>query len=85
MRTFVRKRDYLVENRQLLGSIDIRKNVHTLMEDNIKIKEKINSEYQESKKESDFIKESIKQFIFKDDQSITILKQIAKANSHSLY
>ncbi|MEG0365333.1 MAG: ORF6N domain-containing protein [Coprobacillus sp.] len=60
MRTFVKMRHYLIENKQLLGNTDILKITHSLIEDNIKIKEGINKNYKESKKDIMEVKSEIK-------------------------
>ena len=101
MRTFVKMRHFLMENRQLLGNEDVLKIMHLLMEDTARMKDKISDVKKDvnsikqnvpTKKEmqntinkilDSFIpKESIKQFVFKDNQPfeaneayITLYKQ----------
>lgn len=83
MRTFKKMRHYLIENRQLLDNDKILEITHTLIDDNIKIKEEINKikdnmdsmvtkdamQNTMSRVFDNFIsKDSLKEFVFKDSQ-----------------
>ncbi|MEG0276155.1 MAG: ORF6N domain-containing protein [Coprobacillus sp.] len=78
IRTFRKMRHYLVENKQLFGSAEILKITHSLIEDNIKIKEEISNNYRESKKDIGDVKKDIesikKSMTTKDDMQNTINK-----------
>lgn len=83
MRTFKKMRHYLIENRQLLDNDKILEITHTLIDDNIKIKEEINKikdnmdimvtkddmQNTMSRVFDNFIsKDSLKEFVFKDSK-----------------
>ncbi|MFR7590088.1 MAG: ORF6N domain-containing protein [Longibaculum sp.] len=61
MRTFKKMRHYLIENKQLLGNDKILEITHTLIDDNIKIKEEINK-----------IKDNVDNMVTKNDMQITM-------------
>lgn len=68
IRTFKKMRHYINENRQLLGSTDI---LNSLIQDNIKIKEKMYNDHKELKTEIDGIKENM---VTKNDMKASINK-----------
>lgn len=83
MRTFKKMRHYLIENKQLLGNDKVLEITHTLIDDNIKIKEEINKikdnvdnmvtkndmQMTMNRVFDNFIsKDSLKEFVFKDSQ-----------------
>lgn len=68
IRTFKKMRHYINENRQLLGSTDI---LNSLIQDNIKIKEKMYNGHKELKTEIDGIKENM---VTKNDMKATMNK-----------
>ncbi|MEG0277357.1 MAG: ORF6N domain-containing protein, partial [Coprobacillus sp.] len=67
VRAFVKMRHYLIENSQLLGNADILKITHSLIEDNIKIREEIHNNY----KEIEFLKANM---VTKSDTQDTMNK-----------
>lgn len=68
IRTFKKMRHYIYENRQILGNTDI---LNSLIQDNIKIKEKMYNGHKELKTEIDVIKESM---VSKNDMKASMNK-----------